>query len=244
MEEICSILPWDSTHWGFPVARLNRTTLDPETTQTALQWCEKQHVRCLYFAADGLCRKTLNYAWQSGFKFVDLRVDMDCAAIADSLPDPVGCICRDATIDDLPALEELARAAHGETRFFKDTEFDRNRAGDLYVKWIRREFEERRVFVAVDNRAPDRVFGYASAERKHSQEGRIGLVAVAEGSRGKGVGVSLVQHTLSWFHAQGSPIVRVATQGTNVAALRLYEKCRFRAVESTIWFHRWFPVYE
>ena len=42
----------------------------------------------------------------------------------------------------------------------------------------------------------------------------------------------------------GAKKIRVATQGTNVAALKLYEKAGFRVCDVKIWFHRWFPARE
>ena len=42
----------------------------------------------------------------------------------------------------------------------------------------------------------------------------------------------------------GAKKIRVVTQGTNVAALKLYEKAGFRVCDVKIWFHRWFPACE
>jgi ribosomal protein S18 acetylase RimI-like enzyme len=41
---------------------------------------------------------------------------------------------------------------------------------------------------------------------------------------------------------QGAKKIRVATQGANVAALKLYEKAGFRVCDVKIWFHKWFSA--
>jgi GNAT superfamily N-acetyltransferase len=43
-------------------------------------------------------------------------------------------------------------------------------------------------------------------------------------------------------HCAGAGVSRmaVATQATNVSALRLYEQAGFRATTALVWFHKWF----
>jgi dTDP-4-amino-4,6-dideoxy-D-galactose acyltransferase len=240
MSEACSLLSWDSNHWGFATARINVDRLTADLAEHAIRWCEGRQVKCLYFAADGACAETLENAHSHGFKFVDVRVDMEWTLAGEFPENAVGSVCRVAVPDDLAAIEKLARTAHQDTRFFKDRAFDARRAADLYALWIARDYREGPVFVAVSPVQPDHVLGYLSVGNTDRDEGRIGLVAVTPEARGRGVGRQLVQHALAWLQLRGVKRVRVATQGTNVSALRLYESCGFRAAEVKFWFHRWF----
>lgn len=240
MSEVCSLLPWDSSHWGFPIGRVTGHTLTGQTAKEALRWCSENKIRCLYFAADGACPHTLENAWANGFRLVDVRVDLERTPAEVAGSEPPHISCREATADDLPALVQLARAAHEDTRFFKDTNFDRARAADLYALWVARDLRERRVFVAEPPGEAKRMLGYVSAGEEGDKEGRIGLIAVDPAARGRGVGRLLVRHALASFRARGVQSVRVATQGTNVPALRLYENCGFKAADVKVWFHRWF----
>ena len=53
---------------------------------------------------------------------------------------------------------------------------------------------------------------------------QVVLVAVAEGSRGQGLGKRLMQGAEHWGYIQGLKRMQVVTQQENIAALRLYEK--------------------
>jgi RimJ/RimL family protein N-acetyltransferase len=45
---------------------------------------------------------------------------------------------------------------------------------------------------------------------------------------------------LQWFADQGMDSMEVVTQGRNVAAQRLYQKCGFATKEVQLWYHHWF----
>jgi dTDP-4-amino-4,6-dideoxy-D-galactose acyltransferase len=239
MNDACKLLAWDSEHWGFPVARISESRLSEDRANQAIHWCEEHKVKCLYFAGDGTCAETLEVAWVNRFRFVDVRVDME-RNLQESVPGGATSDCREAQLEDLAALEDLARTAHKDTRFFKDLHFDRIKAGDLYALWIARDLRENTVFVAASESAPGSVLGYVSASISSDGEGRIGLVAVNSNARGRGLGRRLVGKALSWCQSRGAGSVRVATQGANVPALRLYETCGFKVADMKVWFHRWF----
>lgn len=240
MGNLCTLLAWDSEHWGFPVARFNESKLTEDSARKAIRWCEEHRVRCLYFAADGTCSETLKVACDNGFRFVDVRVDMESSSLQSSSRAADGARFREAGPEDLPTIEQLARTAHGDTRFFKDANFDRTKAAELYALWIRRDFRENKVFAAVSPGDPEKVVGYASADASNLATGRIGLVAVSPEARGGGLGKLLVKCASAWCRSRGATTVKVATQGTNVAALRLYETCGFKVADVKVWFHRWF----
>ena len=71
-------------------------------------------------------------------------------------------------------------------------------------------------------------------------KGKIGLVGVSSSARGRGVGQALVLESLHWFAAQGMKSVQVVTQGRNIPAQRLYQKCGFLTKEVRFWYHCWF----
>lgn len=240
MGDLCTLLAWDSEYWGFPVARIKGNKLTKRAAEKVIRWCGKHKVRCLYFIADGTCAKTLEAAWNHGFRFVDVRVDMQVGASSVILPSRKDGDCREARQEDLSAMERLARTAHVDTRFFKDTSFDRKKAAEMYALWIARDYRDHKVFVAATTNSPRSVLGYATAKMARKETGRIGLVAVSPAARGCGLGHLLVKNATAWCHSRGAKCVRVATQGTNIAALRLYERCGFKVAEVKIWFHRWF----
>ena len=238
----CTILPWDSAHWGFTVAKIDGHRLTAETAKSSIAWCEQNHVRCLYFPADGGCEDTLRSASENGFRFVDVRVDMERPSAALGSGDSGDVVCRSATQNDLAAMEHLARSSHHDTRFFKDANFDRAKASELYALWIARDLSQHSVLAAALSGQTEKVLGYLSVTESDADTSRIGLLAVSPEARGRGLARQLVQTALAWSQSRGMTKVRVATQGTNVPALRLYESCGFKVIDVKIWFHRWFTA--
>lgn len=232
-----ALLPWDTEFFGFRIGRLESRRLAPATLAAALAWAADQQLRCLYFFADATCPTTLACAHQGGFKFVDVR--MEFAAALSAPPGQPNPRLRPATRTDLPALEQLARTAHHDTRFFKDTNFPANRSADLYAEWIRRDHRLHHLIVAPADASG--IAGYVTCQiDTAAQTGRIGLIAVTEATRGRGLGRALVGEAMQHFRQNGCRQVVVTTQASNVPAQRLYQALGFRTSETSGTFHRWF----
>jgi ribosomal protein S18 acetylase RimI-like enzyme len=56
-----------------------------------------------------------------------------------------------------------------------------------------------------------------------------------------GIGTLVVRAAQEYFHRKGVEEVSVVTQGRNIGAQRLYQKCGFLTGSVGYWFHRWFP---
>ena len=241
--EPCTLLPWDTEFWGFPIARLHPATPDAETMREAVDWCADRGVRCLYPLAAGGCPRTLALAHERGFRFVDIRVELTLPLPRPKPagPSPGAGHVRCAVAADLPALRSLAAASHHDTRFFKDDRFDAGRAAELYGEWSARYLRRNKVFVCDSPSQPGEPCGYVSGDiAAGADEGCVGLIAVAPGHKGAGLGTALIDAAIGWFSEAGMASARVVTQGTNVAALRLYERCGFRTSRVNVWFHKWF----
>lgn len=241
--EPCTLLPWDTEFWGFPIARLHPSTLDAEVMRVALDWCSRHGVRCLYFLADGGCPRTLALAHEHAFRFVDIRVELSLSLThaPHAGPSSAGPRVRAASAADIPVLRSLAAAAHRDTRFFKDSRFDAVRAAELYEAWITGDNDRGAVLVCDSPSDGCTPCGYVTCQiDDKSLEGRIGLIAVDAQHKNAGVGSALVKAALGKFTAAGMTSSRVVTQGTNIPALRLYGRCGFLTTCARAWFHRWF----
>ncbi|HOW66385.1 MAG TPA: GNAT family N-acetyltransferase [Verrucomicrobiota bacterium] len=145
---------------------------------------------------------------------------------------------RSADVIDLPPLQGMARVNHRDTRFYQDPHFSRERSDELYATWMARSFEGFADQVIVIE-SQGRIAGYITVSRLPSGRGQIGLCGVDSAARGLGIGRILVQSAQAWFAEQNLAESTVVTQGRNIAALRLYQKCGYAIHQIQLWFHRW-----
>jgi dTDP-4-amino-4,6-dideoxy-D-galactose acyltransferase len=237
--EVCEYLEWDSKFFGKRIARVTVPRLDEALSKKIDGWCSEKGIDCLYFLADSAALETLTVAQHGGFRFVDARLTLECDHNRVAKNEPPHAGLRRAEESDIPALREVARTAHRDSRFYYDGHFPAKKCGELYETWIEKSCRgwADRVFVAD---GAETVAGYVTCHIKDGKTGQIGLVGVSEKARGKGLGTNLVLEAVHWFVQEGMQKIRVVTQGRNVGAQRLYQKCGFEPSLSEIWFHRWF----
>lgn len=239
-QSLIRYLQWDSDFFGLPVASLGGGHLRAETSKTFSDWCRKEKIRCLYFLANGRDAQTLQCAYSEGFKLVDVRVEMEIDLRNWLQPKETRMAIHPLTKKvELSSIQTLARKSHRDSRFFKDLNFDRIKCEKLYEKWIYRDFETGNIL----GYYPDEkeiVKGYISFSMESVDVVRIGLIAVEDDYRGRGIGSALLNKTIATSKELNAKKLIVVTQGTNTNALRLYEKAGFRISDVKLWFHRWF----
>lgn len=235
----CEYLEWDSEFFGRRIARTKISRLTDELAGRIEEWCALERVECLYFLADSTDQVTMKVAHSRGFRFVDARLTFERSRECGEIGETHGLALRDAEERDIPSLREIARNAHKDSRFYFDGTFTERQCEELYETWIEKSCRgwAKKVFVAGTGAA---VEGYVTCQVAESRIGQIGLVGVKATARGKGLGRGLVMHAVRWFEQEGAEKIRVVTQGRNVAAQRLYQKCGFASSSMGIWFHRWF----
>jgi dTDP-4-amino-4,6-dideoxy-D-galactose acyltransferase len=231
---LCEFLAWDSNFFGIRIARVNQRHLNANEVEPVLEWCKSHAIDCLYFLADtqdagatGLVRD---------FSLTDIRIRFELPL---RLEAPSGSnLVRPFQSGDLPALRALARVSHRDSRFYYDGRFPVAKCDELYDTWIQRSAGgwADAVFVAEWEGRPA---GYISCHLSGS-DGSIGLIAVDEQARGKGLGRALVESSIAFFRERGMDRALVVTQGRNIASQRLYQRCGFLTESVHYWFHRWF----
>ncbi len=237
-DPICTYLEWDSKFFERRIALLNRTRLDDVTVSECVAWCASNRIDCLYFLADSDHPETPRLAEANAFGLTDVRVTLQ-REIPHADPTPDSDHIRRAREDDLNVLRSMARTGHRDTRFYFDEHFERAKCDLLYEAWIEnsvRGFAQAVLVAEVEGRPA----AYLTCHLR-GQESQIGLLGVAEKSRGLGLGTKLVQHFFGWSRQQGARRAIVVTQGRNLAAQRLYQRNGFVTASLQLWYHRWFP---
>ena len=242
LRELCEYLEWDSHFFGIPVGRIKGNRLENDGIQRVLLWCKERQIRCLYFLCAPDHDESVRLAEQSLFHLVDIRVELiqNISKNHQTMPPDGGQIrVRPFRMEDKIELVTIAENTYRDTRFFYDSHFDQGLASALYSEWLSKScsgFADA-VLVAESQNA---VVGYVTCHVDSSKSGRIGLVGVKRNVQGKGIGSLLVNSARTYFVQHDIHEVSIATQGRNVAAQRLYQRCGFVSSKVYLWYHRWF----
>jgi len=236
---ICEYLEWDSQFFRRRIARANTSCLTEKLVVEIDDWCSLQRIDCLYFLASSTDARTTRLAQDNMFRLVDVRVTLDLHMGAACSGSPSLPRVRNAVERDIPALRILARSAHRDSRFYYDGNFPSHLCDRLYETWIERSCCGWAKNVLVAGEGGD-LEGYVTCQIPNPGIGQIGLVGVGEKAHGKGIGRDLVTSAARWFAQEGIKNVSVVTQGRNVRAQRLYQRCGFVTRSVELWFHRWF----
>jgi len=237
---VCEYLDWDSEFFGRRIGRVTASRVTEKSIADIDAWCSAYRIECLYFLADSTDRPTTRLAQENDFRFVDARVTLDVRSTKACGPEDgaTGSAVRRATEADIDPLKAIARRNHRDTRFYYDGNFPVQRCDELYETWIEKSCRgwAENVLVAAKH---GEIEGYISCHVRTAGIGQIGLAAVSEKARGRGVGRALLANAIRWFSEEGVDVVSVVTQGRNVRAQRLYQRCGFTTRSVELWFHRW-----
>jgi len=232
----CRLLAWDSQFFGRRIAQVCAPRLAAGDAARIRRWAGAHGVECLYFRADAGDGESIRAAEEAGFRLTDVRVTRERPLDGGDGALPGGV--EPSRDEDLPALREIARVSHRNTRFYQDPRFPRERCDALYETWIANACAGRADEVLVA-RCEGRVAGYVACVVEPEETGRIDLIAVAPALRGRRIGEALVRGALARLAARGCRRVRVASQARNIEAARLYERMGFRTLAVEHSYHLW-----
>lgn len=149
--------------------------------------------------------------------------------------------------DDLPELEEIARACFTESpiatdRYHADLTLSKEKSGELYVKWLADSSQDssNTILVAEVNGKP---VGFNICAVNESLASKLGLrlgtmtlTAVKPSERRKLTATSLLNASLSWF-ADKVDIMETGGQVSNYFVQRAWSNAGFKIVRSQCTFH-------
>ena len=228
-------LDWDSDFFGRQIGRL-RPVAGASPSSATLP--DRSEFECVYVELPVSALGTLS-AWADvGAVLTDIRADLSIPIVAD----PVRGRDREgveliATWDaaDREAAVRLAEDLSVWSRFALDPKLARY-ATELYRRWIGLAFEGANETLV--SRGVPGIEGLLTFVRR-PPEAVIELLVVADASRGRGIGSSLMQAFLGTASASGYATARVRTQLRNLSALRTYERAGFGIEAATLVLHWW-----
>ncbi|MCU5772209.1 dTDP-4-amino-4,6-dideoxy-D-galactose acyltransferase [Erwiniaceae bacterium BAC15a-03b] len=221
-------LEWENNFFGINSALLDFSAPQPLT--------EAQLAGCGLLQAKLGSHQTTEIDALSaiGFRLVEGEADLLIAINATQRQSGI----RIARAEHIPPLRAVASEVFANSRF-RAPWYQPGDSGRFYAQWIENAVRgtfDHQCLLAVDEAGA--MEGFVSLRELGNGEARIGLLASLPGSRGKGVGQRLMQAAADWCQARRIPQLRVATQLSNLAAMRLYLS-RGATLESTAyWLYR------
>ncbi|MBD2783168.1 dTDP-4-amino-4,6-dideoxy-D-galactose acyltransferase [Xenorhabdus sp. DI] len=221
-------LAWDSQFFGLSTARLNFSAAAPVLTAADLD-------RYVLVQAKVAAQQTatLDELSALGFSLVEGEVDLQMAIEVGSAK-PLMM----AKQNDIPVLQAVAARVFTASRF-RAPWYQADDSGRFYAAWVEKavlgSFDHECLLI---NNEHDQIAGFVTLRDIGNSEARIGLLAAVPGNHHQGIGDKLMSAAQQWCQNHQIQRLRVATQLSNTAALRLYTR-RGAMIESTAyWLYR------
>ena len=253
---VLSQLMWDSEQLGLSAARVEHLSATGSYTEQhriketllnqVLDEAQRRGVRYLQARVDASDLSGLHVLEEAGFITVDgILTYAKEPARHEPAPPSHNFRIRLATSDDATSAADLARTAFSYDRFHSDPSVKPERADELHAAWVRNSCEGRAADAVLLAEDEEGLLGFVTCKLQQDTSKHLGrmvgtivLVAIVVRARGMGVGQAITMAALEWFRAQGTAIVEVGTQLRNIPAARLYQKCGFALVGSSVSFRR------
>ncbi|MES2648320.1 MAG: GNAT family N-acetyltransferase [Bacteroidota bacterium] len=137
------------------------------------------------------------------------------------------------------ALLALAFSSGQHSRFKVDDRFGGPRFKLLYKLWLDNSLSRSFALDLLAHSDDNLIDGFVTLAHVDLNTAAIGLIAVHENARGKGIGGALLKAASNLAITKGYKYLQVATQEDNLAAVVFYEHNGFNAKSKTYTYHYW-----
>lgn len=235
-------LTWETEEFGFSVAAITDPHWSPSELSKLLQEALKRGTKLVYWAsaAELATDNELLISYQG--LLADRKTTYHKTVIKSEAAIVVSeiTLCETKPGEESPALIELGIAAGLWSRFAVDPRFPPDKFRALYETWMRRSLRREIATTVLVAEAPDsdKPLGMVTISLR-DKVGQIGLIAVAEQQRGRGIGRLLISGADQWMREHGAQTAKVVTQGANAAACHLYESSGYTVKKIEYMYHFW-----
>lgn len=238
MANSLEILEWDSSFFGYPVAKIMAQAITAGKLEPLVAEAKKNGTRLIYLFTDPSDTVSAQAAKSIDAKLVDQKITYhiyinktDVATVDAHIEEFLG---------DHPTaqLVNLSLQSGLYSRYKIDPEFKNNEFERLYLAWIENSVNKKiadHIFVYMED---CRELGFVTLKAR-SDHAQIGLIAVDESSRGKAIGKKLVAAVINKLQNKHIPELDVATQIDNADACNFYEKAGFKGLKTENIYHIW-----
>ena len=239
-------LKWDSDFFGFPIVRVHCDRSNTSKIEEIKKMLKTKGICLAYVITDEWDQETHQKLLNNGARLVDKKttyakhLELSTAQKKSSFP---VVEFSDALMTD--ELTALAYASGEYSRFLIDEGFGRKLFEKLYLEWLLKSINGTfadKVWVALDDK---KIVGFVTAKKElENTQGQIGLIAVSEAYRGKGIGQALMQQCDRWYLSNKLAFAKVVTQGDNIPACKFYESYGYHVEKVELYYHWWITTYK
>lgn len=238
-------LKFDSKIFGFKVAKIIPTQLTTTDLKSILEDLKKQNAHLVFWSSDSTDKRSQQAAEKLGGFLVSEQItyviDLKKTSnhnhlLSTKKTEPLPY--RAKTPAD--SLKKLALHAGTYSRFHTDPKIKTRDFHKLYDRWIKNSVNKSIASRVIVTRQKNKITSMATLGIKNNR-GDIGLLAVDENFRGRGLGSKLVYSAQNYFIEKGFSKMQVVTQKANKAACMLYEKCGLHKEKTENFYHFWLP---
>ena len=230
------LLTWDTEFFEIKTGRIIPTSLQENQLASILEKMHQKGFQLAYWASDH--QYAYDFQSYSGI-LVDKKTTYEISLQNINL-DSMSLPKTEPYSSSLPfsELEKLAVQSGAFSRFALDNRFPHEKFIALYKTWIQKSVSGEIANEVLVIRQNNNIAGMVTLSIKN-EVGDIGLIAVDEKFRGKKLGQQLVYDSQRWFIQHGCHTAHVVTQGDNLPACNLYEKCRYQKIKIEFYYHFW-----
>lgn len=245
------ISPWDSEHFGFPLAQLHvlLTTATPDLPDLlaeVLAHARAANVRVLTTRVNGDQLAVLHALEDHGFRYYDDAIWPVVAV--ENLQVQVDPRVRMARTADRPRLLELAQKwTYPRGHFYCDPRFDRDAVDRLYAKWLQTALDQQTPIAVIESAGVVQGFFQFSVEPLQQtplghRYAHLRLLALDGSARGQGLGAALFASTLALCQQFGAQFIDSGYSSKNHVSARLHTRHGFLSMHEEVTLHAWLDV--
>ena len=241
MNGFCKSLNWDSEHFKKRIAQVRKPVLYHSDFKKVDHWCNTNKIDCLYYLKDLLNNNESDIEELNNFNLVDIRVELNLKI--DDLPmeQQYGNEIKISSLKNKIRNELFAISDRNinNTRFYNDTNFDKDFVKKMYQIWIKKSCNDPFTTVVIAE-IKNRIVGFITFKHGHEEISTIGLVAIDKNYQRLGIGKSIMNECIHLSFKQNKTRISVATQLNNEPAIKFYERFGFKVFKKSNWYHKWY----
>lgn len=233
-----NFLEWDSAFFNLNIGKCNAFSESYSIDQIKnVLFQSRKSFDLTYLVLSPQDKEAIAYLETLGYPVMDKKVTFKKTLTEENYP-PASQIqaYKHDHVDQ--ALLSMTLQSGIYSRFKVDPQFPPNSYERLYTRWIENSVAKANAdFVFVDQEN-DQLSGFITLAF-HKDYSDIGLFAVDQQHRGKGIGSRLIDHVFHMSKLNGMKAVCVVTQLNNEVACRVYEKKGFLVERIEYIYHIW-----